>query len=73
MGHNGPVFLLGVDVMWPEILAAGGESLFSRWNCGAKAQCLDEKRKFISRLIDPFAGRFARAVAGAGLNADECW
>ena len=59
--------------MWPEILAAVEEPLLSRWNCGAKAQCLDEKRQFICRLIDALTGWFARAVTGAGLNADESW
>ena len=57
--------------MWPEILAAVEEPLFSRWNCGAKAQCLDEKRQFICRFIDALTGWFARAVTGAGLNANE--
>ena len=73
MGHNGLIACWEWIVMWPEVLAVAGGSLFSRWNCGAKAQCLDEKRQFICRLIDPFAGWFARAVAGAGINADERW
>ena len=70
MGHIGPSVYI---VMWTEVLVATVESLFSRWNYGAHAKCLDEKRQFICRLIDPFAGRFPCTMTGTSLNADERW